>query len=1819
MKKAFTVLVFIILLLVSCAHSHNYVFSSFEWSNDGKSAQCKYVCANDNTHIIMYDAEVTSTVKVEATCERRGITVYTATYDGHTDTKEVEDINALGHNYKFDSFVWIDDNKTAVAKYVCEHDNEHVETHEAIMTTEIITPAGYETEGLTRYTATYDNHTEYKDVVTEPLGGGFVFDSFIFGEDGKTAQIRYIKDNEEKFFDAGVTSEKISDPTCEEYGVTRYTATYDTHSDYVELHDIESLGHDYVFDSIIFLEDGTKAQAKYVCSRDPEHEIYYDAEVTSEVKKTATCEEGGITTYTATYDGHTATKDVDDIEPLGHDYQFDSFVWSEDGKTAQAKYVCTNDNSHIELHSAEVTSEVKTAATCEAKGVTLYTATYDGHSDTKEIEDINSLGHNYELNNIVNPTFDEDGYSVYKCSICKNEIHSDFVPKKEVVYTITINYLDGIIVRVDDTGNYALPEIEKPGYELVKFIDNSNNDFNKTGTIASSVEISPIWSIKETTNIDQLEEYLSKGVDYIKIANNIEINRTLYVTGNSVIYSSVPVTLTRKSDFSKDMFVLGEDKEGNNCLIEYGNCSLNIGKFGELNQITIDGNKDNLTCDVIGSVFFIANSSFLNIYDGVTIVNNYKTGNEKALVSKYYLSSAEKAGGSVALLSNGVMNIYGGEFSNNSVNEENDNITSSFYGGVIYNNANVNIYGGLFKNNYAGRGGFICNYKMCRIYAGTFEENEASKYGGAFYLVDSQYSELIIGDTDIDDIGSVQIQNNTSNASGGAIFAQTLSAIIIYNNAVFTSNSSLTGNGGAINCSGVLLDYNSKYKDNDAYSKGGAIYLYYGDNTLTRRQSKLTSVKFEGNTANRGGALGVSTSDDTYAIGCFATIIDCEFKLNKAEDKDGTSTDMHGGAIYVSRKSEVSISKSSFISNTSLSEGGAIYETGESHIEILNSTFTNNSSTLSTSNGGAISLHSSYLKIEGSSFDNNESGKNGGSIYNSYTGSSTIESQLFIKESSFTQNSSSNYGGAIYITGRSTDAQNVNIYDSSFEGNASSGNGGAIYVTSNSIYLKNVDFISNVSNSSNYGGAAIYSTGGVIEYDGGSLKTNISAYNGGAIALYSDSVVTLNGLTFEENNTTNYGGAIYLNKTNLTIYTSNFINNNSKNGGAIALYTSAKMNVYSTSFEDNTVSNNGGAVYAYTGSTEKSYVVNSLFKNNESPNYGGAIYISQATLLGLEDVEFVGNSALNGGVMYITTTGTTVDIAGITVNNNSATAGPIVYGNTTKAIVNYDSSLWTDELVSNLDSDYWTNAFVNKVSANDVSLSKSAVSTYQSKSIPSTMNEPYEDNITFDDIYAISQNSSNDLIDPSFANYPILNNPLNFQGRFRKDFIINKKNISVESFVYENGIAQNNPNVGEGLMIWQAILYKRQNPDKDVYIDFTSFHLSVYAAVCINRNSRYFGYMYPLHNCEFNDFGFVRISYLLVLAAKMGIKTTVIGQIDGANNVIRDNDLGIVTIPDASFVNYFNKHLSSKTFNNEEVSKYLKFRECKWTSYGDKAATDMMHVKTCTVSNYLDFEGIEHDCAVFFSSINLDSLSFMGLNYGQNSCQTGVIISDHYYLYNVTHNYVQLLSDYCEQEDIYLFRTLINKTNLKQIYEIEKNGYDLIETNKLIVYLGNQDDHYFRLYFTPLGGNTNVYDNVLNPICNEIDTFSNSDDSVLINWNCPNFKRYTLSDYLLFKIQNKLIESVNSLGKFRITIDNPSDFNFGNSQIGFTNYTHNKDIFLSYSNNCARYYVSILNSVNMHSGSLYFQCNHILIICEEDINNSIFQSISHITSEGYIS
>lgn len=168
----------------------------------------------------------------------------------------------------------------------------------------------------------------------------------------------------------------------------------------------------------------------------------------------ATCTETGVHAhYTCEgcdklfdEDKNETTLEALTIAALGHDYEFNSFVWADD-YSAQAKYVCSHDNKHVEMHDASVTSKVTKDATCEEDGVEIYTATYDSHSDTKE-KVLPKIGHAWG-----DPTYvwSEDNKSCTATVICGN----DSAHKIEETVECTYKVLEAATEEADGKGKYT--------------------------------------------------------------------------------------------------------------------------------------------------------------------------------------------------------------------------------------------------------------------------------------------------------------------------------------------------------------------------------------------------------------------------------------------------------------------------------------------------------------------------------------------------------------------------------------------------------------------------------------------------------------------------------------------------------------------------------------------------------------------------------------------------------------------------------------------------------------------------------------------------------------------------------------------------------------------------------------------------------------------------------------------------------------------------------------------------------------------------------------------------------------------------------------------------------------------------------------------------------------------------------------------------------------------------------------------------------------------------------------------------------------------
>lgn len=492
-----------------------------------------------------------------------------------------------------------------------------------------------------------------------------------------------------------------------------------------------------------------------------------------------------------------------------------------------------------------------------------------------------------------------------------------------------------------------------------------------------------------------------------------------------------------------------------------------------------------------------------------------------------------------------------------------------------------------------------------------------------------------------------------------------------------------------------------------------------------------------------------------------------------------------------------------------------------------------------------------------------------------------------------------------------------------------------------------------------------------------------------------------------------------------------------------------------------------------------------------------------------------------------------------------------------------------------------------------------------------------------------------EYINPYYEAFPKTQNTSNFHSHGTAVYEnVNGATVMVDTLYRQYKEALNDPNYSCGMLIYQCIQYKIAHPEEDVALSFSSFRISPTAAVCLDPNSPYFGYMRSLYDKDYDSNGFVRIVYMLVEAARMGIDVTIVGQLNSYGVKQYDNEKGTTyTAGEPSYVKYFNNGMSyncyEKYAKGDTVSDHLSLSVIDW-DYDDKKSLEVMHVKTCAVTAYRDKDGVDHEYGVWFSSTNLDANDYKGCN-GNGGSQAGVIVTGHEAIYNATKNYVALMGSFYKQEDVFEFKKLANTRTEEQIKAILDGRGDEIPEEERIVYLGSETDKIFELYFTPLSGDFDIWDTELNPYCKYLQEFYDSDDEdVTLSWNNPNFlEDYFVSRTCVEAIYNKFVVNKRAGNRLGIRCQNGTfegiSFLKKGKDLEFINFTtrwnavHDKDIMMSYVKDGERQYVSFLSSCNFNYGALYFQTNQILIIKEtEKTGNVAYTTLGNASSKGVI-
>ena len=754
--------------------------------------------------------------------------------------------------------------------------------------------------------------------------------------------------------------------------------------------------------------------------------------------------------------------------------------------------------------------------------------------------------------------------------------------------------------------------------------------------LTGAISLDDVLESAQVTTVADLAYHASHGTKNIEVMNDIIIDRTIFVISDVTIFSNSDCTLLRDPNFYSDIFVIGENDVGRNLILDNISCILNLGKAGATGTLTVDGNKENVTGGVYGSLVYINNSGKLNLHDGAVLTNNKKVGNARSLgMEQYY---ANMAGGAAILNINGVASMDGGVISNNEVNftdldadPESEAHLQSCYGGAVFNNSNFSMTGGSITGNSGYYGGAVANFQECNLTAGLVENNFSSHAGGAVYMLNNYMRTLTVGSEDAPADSIIFRGNYNEGSSGGAIYSGASGSVLLLGGAHFEGNH-VPGNGGAIYVGSLSrMEGVNTFTGNYAGSKGGAIYLTAP--AEDRRTIEITNASFSENHADQGGAIGI--------VGADATITDCAFSSNHTNRAEG-------GAIFVNRLTDgdigadVTISGGSFSGNTANTEGGAIFGDLNCAISVSGASFTDNSSTTA---GGAVCVHGvEKLRLTNVTASGNSAGTNGGALYLSYrtlTDNTDPENPVYTKFDSsatvtgctLTGSTATGFGGAIAVMSGNSGAEILTMSGTTVSGSTAANHGGALYVNSGAAKLNNNTFTDNTSAQN---GGAVYGTGATVTGAGNSFTGNSST------------------------NTSYGGGAMYFTHSSAALSGSTFTGNSANvNGGAIAAYSESSVTLTDTTAAGNTAGSSGGFAMTYdstltmntTGSNRNTLGDLSDDAKGNTANSGGAIYADYSSTVSISNADIGYNSSVgSGGALYFT--GATGTLSGCTVSHN---------------------------------------------------------------------------------------------------------------------------------------------------------------------------------------------------------------------------------------------------------------------------------------------------------------------------------------------------------------------------------------------------------------------------------------------------------------------------------------------------------------------------------------------------------------------------------------
>lgn len=447
--------------------------------------------------------------------------------------------------------------------------------------------------------------------------------------------------------------------------------------------------------------------------------------------------------------------------------------------------------------------------------------------------------------------------------------------------------------------------------------------------------------------------------------------------------------------------------------------------------------------------------------------------------------------------------------------------------------------------------------------------------------------------------------------------------------------------------------------------QGGGIYLNGG-------HPQLTNLLITGNkaaqTGNHGGGIYATQSTTV-------TLNDSRIAGNTGINGGGiyangpvylTGTDVSqntanapGGGLYFNTATDFRAISSTISQNATGALGGGIYSSSG------NSLFRLENSLIQANLPGGIYANASNNTIVAANTQFRQNQGNWGAIYtngpvslsncimsrNTALGYSagvhiTGSGSFSAVSTQFIQNNSGTQGGAANVPG------DVYLTDCTVSQNTASGGGAGIYNTGSSLTIarvSNTTITHNMVTGGPGGGIYFSASNARFAFDNLLVTNNQAPYGGGGIYVggSSSNTITVSNSQFTQNRTDAPGGGLYLNGS--VQITSCSISQNTASEGAGIYHSGSEFSASNSRLRQNMAASSGGGGLRVTGNVT---ITGSDISQNTAGNTGGGIDMSSANTISIQSTTISQNSSDSPGGGINAPSGSSFLLADVIIEGN---------------------------------------------------------------------------------------------------------------------------------------------------------------------------------------------------------------------------------------------------------------------------------------------------------------------------------------------------------------------------------------------------------------------------------------------------------------------------------------------------------------------------------------------------------------------------------------